>query len=68
VFNADRFLDKFIGRESLIRDYCRLWRRRLQLNVRKLDVPTFKEWLVSGEGDAKDEVSSCPFSAQGEAV
>lgn len=56
AFNTDRYLDKFQGHEELLRNYCRLWPRRLQLKLATLDVPTFKEWLVNGEGDAKDEL------------
>lgn len=56
VFNADRFLDKFQGHEQLIRDFVELWTGRLDLEPATLDVPQFKEWLVEGGGDAKDEL------------
>jgi len=56
TFNADRFLDKFQGRESLIRAYVGIWDGRLELDGAKLDVPRFKEFLVNGDGDGKDEL------------
>jgi len=56
IFNADRYLDKFQGFENLLRDYCRLWPRKLGLNVAKLDIETFKKWLIEGESEVKDEL------------
>jgi hypothetical protein len=56
IFNADRYLDKFQGSEHLLRGYCRLWGKKLGLNVTTLDVETFKKWLVEGESEAKDEL------------
>ena len=56
TFNADRFLDKFQGREPLIRGYVGIWDGRLELDGAKLDVPRFKEFLVNGDGDGKDEL------------
>jgi len=56
TFNADRFLDKFEGNESLIRGFVELWSGRISLEPSSLDVPRFKEWLVSGEDEVKDEV------------
>lgn len=56
TFNADRFLDKFQGREPLIRAYVGTWDGRLELDGAKLDVPRFKEFLVNGDGDGKDEL------------
>lgn len=61
TFNADRFLDKFQGREPLIRRYVRLWDGHLKLDGAKLDVPEldvsqFKEFLANGDGDGKDEL------------
>lgn len=56
TFSADRFLDKFQGREPLIRGYAGLWDGRLELDGAKLDVPGFKEFLVNGDGDGKDEL------------
>jgi len=41
TFNADRFLDKFQGREPLIRGYVGIWGGRLELDGAKLDVPRF---------------------------
>jgi hypothetical protein len=56
TFNSDRFLDKFQGREPLIRGYVGIWDGRLELDGAKLDVPRFKEFLVNGDGDGKDEL------------
>ena len=56
TFNADRFLDKFQGREPLIRAYVGIWDGRLELDGAKLDVPRFKHFLVNGDGDGKDEL------------
>lgn len=56
TFNADRFLDKFQGWEPLIRGYVGIWDDRLDLDGATLDVPGFKEFLVNGGGDGKDEL------------
>ncbi|HHK41215.1 MAG TPA: hypothetical protein ENJ50_02255, partial [Planctomycetaceae bacterium] len=57
VFNADRFLDKFVGRESLIRQYVGSWNGRANIaDVATLDVPRFKQYLVDGNGSGKDEL------------
>jgi hypothetical protein len=56
TFNADRFLDKFQGHEPLLRGYVGIWNGRLELDESGLDVPTFKEFLVNGDGDGKDEL------------
>ena len=51
TFNADRFLDKFQGQETILRDYAGLWDGRLDVETTSLDVPRFKagvghEYLV----------------------
>jgi len=56
TFNADRFLDKFQGRESILRGYVGIWNGRLDLDIPNLDVSKFKEFLVNGDGDGKDEL------------
>jgi hypothetical protein len=56
VFNADRFLDKFQGNEQLVRNFVNLWSGRIDLDPATLDLPQFKEWLVEGGGEAKDEL------------
>jgi hypothetical protein len=56
TFNADRFLDKFQGREPLIRGYVGMWDGRLEVEPSTLDVPRFKEFLINGDGDGKDEL------------
>lgn len=55
AFNADRFLDKFQGREDLLRSYVDIWGDGLQIDVASLDVQSFKDFLVNGDGDRKDE-------------
>jgi len=56
TFNADRFLDKFQRREVLIQNYAGFWDGRLDVQAATLDVPRFKEFLVNGNGDGKDEL------------
>ncbi len=55
AFNADRFLDKFEGREELLGAYAGLWGDGLEVEIRALDVPRFKQFLVEGDGSRKDE-------------
>jgi len=56
TFNADRFLDKFQGNESILRGYVGIWNGRLDLDISNLDIPKFKEFLANGDGDGKDEL------------
>ncbi len=49
-------MDKFQGRESLLRTYVGLWDDQLELDAANLDVGKFKEFLVNGDGDGKDEL------------
>ncbi|MEX0678371.1 MAG: hypothetical protein WD063_14920 [Pirellulales bacterium] len=58
VFNGDRFLDKFQGHEELLKGYCRLWGRRLNLAISTIEIPGFKKWLSddNSHSDAKDEL------------
>ena len=55
TFNADRFLDKFQGQESLLRAYATLWNGRLASPSATLDVPGFREMLSRG-GEAQNEL------------
>ena len=55
-FNVDRFLDKFQGQESLLRNFVKRWDGRLELDTATLDVPGFKDFLIDGEGDGKGEL------------
>jgi hypothetical protein len=55
AFNADRFLDKFEGHEVLLRSYAGIWNDGLQIDADSLDVESFKEFIVDGDGDRKDE-------------
>lgn len=55
-FNIDRFLDKFQGKEMLLRNFVRRWAGRLGLNIATLDVDSFKDFLINGDGDGKDEL------------
>jgi hypothetical protein len=63
AFHADRFLDKFQGREPLLRDYVGIWDGRLELDGANLDVPRFKDFLVNGDGDGKDELLETLYRA-----
>ncbi|MCL5884372.1 MAG: hypothetical protein M1377_03330 [Deltaproteobacteria bacterium] len=56
TFNADRFLDKFQGKEPILRGYVGMWEGRLELDIANMDIPRFKEFLVNGEGDGKGEL------------
>lgn len=56
AFNADRYLDKLQGHVPLLGAYVGLWNGRLDLDRATLDVPTFKDFLVNGDGDGKDEL------------
>ncbi|HOK48127.1 MAG TPA: hypothetical protein PLK67_19420, partial [Bryobacteraceae bacterium] len=51
AFNADRFLDKFEGQEDLLRSYASIWNDGLQVDADSLDVQSFKEFIVDGDGD-----------------
>ena len=63
TFNADRFLDKFQGREVILRSFVGLWDGRLGLDTTSLDVPHFKEYLVNGDGDGKDDLLESLYMA-----
>lgn len=57
AFNVDRFLDKFVGRESLIRQYVARCRGKADLgDLSTLDVPRFRQYLIEGSGIARDEL------------
>lgn len=56
VFNADHFLEKFQGRESLLREYVAQWNGRVEVDCAALDVPRFREFLISGDGVGNDEL------------
>ncbi len=63
TFNADRFLDKFQGQEAILRNFVGLWDGRLGLDAASLDVPRFKEFLVDGDGDGKDDLLESLYMA-----
>jgi len=63
TFNADRFLDKFQGQEIILRSFVGLWDGRLGLDITSLDVPHFKEYLVNGDGDGKDDLLESLYMA-----
>lgn len=63
TFNADRFLDKFQGQEVILRSFVGLWDGRLELDITSLDVPHFKEYLVNGDGDGKDDLLESLYMA-----
>lgn len=55
AFNADRFLDKFEGREGLLKSYVGIWGVGLQADAASLDVAGFKEFILNGDGEMKDQ-------------
>jgi hypothetical protein len=56
VFNVDRFVDKFReGGEFLLRDFVKIWGRGLDIQLSSINVDTFKNFLVKGEGRSKEE-------------
>ncbi len=55
VFNADRFLDKFEGREELLHSYVGIWGDGIQIGTTSLDVAGFKDFLLNGDGGQKDQ-------------
>ncbi len=55
VFNADRFLDRFQGHEDLLRRYVAGFGPRLRVDASRLTIDSLKEFLVHGEGEAKDD-------------
>ena len=63
TFNADRFLDKFQGQEIILRSFVGLWDGRLGLDTTSLDVPHFKEYLVNGDGDGRDDLLESLYMA-----
>lgn len=63
TFNADRFLDKFQGQEIILRSFVGLWDGRLGLDTTSLDVPHFKDYLVNGDGDGKDDLLESLYMA-----
>jgi len=55
AFNGDRFLDKFQGSESILRNYAGIWGDGLEVNVTLLDVAGFKDFILVGDGVVKDQ-------------
>ncbi len=55
AFSADRFLDKFQGRERVLHSYMGIWGDGLQAHAAPLDVPGFKDFILNGEGAKKDQ-------------
>lgn len=55
-FNARRFLDKFQGREEILRAFVERWRGRIPLDIEGLDVPAFERFLADAEWDGMDEM------------
>ena len=55
AFNADRFVDKFQGHETLLYDYVKLWGNGLRVNPTSQDTDGFKEFIINGDGNAKDQ-------------
>jgi len=54
-FNADHFLEKFQGHESLLGKFVKIWPKGLQVNASSLDVPGFRRFILTGTGTSKDQ-------------
>lgn len=59
AFKADRFIDKFRGREGLLLNFARPWAGRIDLGPLgdEPDVNAFKQWLAERQGGAWDEIA-----------
>jgi len=55
-FNVDRFLDRLQGHEDIIRAFVGRWDGRLGLDAGRIDVPVFRDFLLNGEADGKDDL------------
>ena len=55
AFNGDRFLDKFQGSESILGNYVGIWGSGLDVDVASLDVASFKDFILVGDGAVKDQ-------------
>jgi len=55
AFNGDRFLDKFQGAESILRSYVGIWGSGLDIEIESLDVASFKDFILTGDGALKDQ-------------
>jgi hypothetical protein len=63
VFNADRFLDRFQGHEDLLRKYVAGFGPKLKVDADGLTIDSLKEFLVRGEGEARDEFTEGLYRA-----
>ena len=55
AFNGDRFLDKFQGSESILGNYVGIWGSGLDDTPTSLDVASFKDFILVGDGAVKDQ-------------
>lgn len=56
-FNADRFLDKFDGREHFLREFAAIWKERIpSLNLEEFSIDGFRDWMLKSEDDGKDDL------------
>jgi len=55
AFNGDRFLDKFQGSESILGNYLGIWGSGLEDTPTSLDVASFKDFILVGDGAVKDQ-------------
>jgi hypothetical protein len=60
-FNVDRFLDRLQGHEDVLRTFVGGWDGRTRLDARRVDVPVFKDFLVNGQADGKDDLVECLY-------
>ncbi len=55
AFNGDRFLDKFQGSERILGNYVGIWGSGLDDTPTSLDVASFKDFILVGDGAVKDQ-------------
>jgi len=56
-FNADRFLDKFDGREHYLRDFAAIWKERNpSLNLEEFSIEAFRQWMLNSNDEGKDDL------------
>ena len=54
AFHSDRFVDKFQEHESILRAYIQLWDKGLGVKASSIDVGSFKDFIVNGDGASKE--------------
>ena len=55
AFNGDRFLDKFQGSERILGNYVGIWGSGLDDTPTSVDLASFKDFILVGDGAVKDQ-------------